>query len=170
MNNEQTDVKLKMQDTLSLIDDTVKSMRRIASMLRPSMLDDLGLLATIEWQSEEFEKRYQIQSVIRCNKTQLDLKKEQATAIFRIFQEGLTNVAKHSGASMVQTIINVEEQQLQLIISDNGLGMESSKKNGRQTLGLLGIEERVTMLGGHFEILSEFQNGTTLLVKIPIVT
>ena len=70
---------------------------------------------------------------------------------------------------MVQTLINVEEHQLQMSISDNGLGMESSKKNGIQTLGLLGIEERVIMLGGSFEILSEIQNGTTLLVKIPLV-
>jgi len=159
----------KMQDTLDLVDHTVKTVRRIASRLRPSMLDDLGLLPTMEWHSEEFEKRYQIKSVLHCNRSELHVSQEQATAIFRIYQEGLTNVAKHSGASLVQTIINVDENCIQISITDNGRGIDSHYQKDNLTLGLLGIEERVIMLGGSFEILSEIQNGTTLLVKIPSV-
>jgi PAS domain S-box-containing protein len=159
----------KMNDTIGLVENTIKTLRRIASQLRPSMLDDLGLLATMEWQSEEFEKRHQIKSIISCNRQELKMGKEIEIAIFRIYQEGLTNVAKHSGADLVQTIIHVEENLIQISINDNGRGIEKYRKKDDQSLGLLGIHERVLILGGSFEMLSEIQNGTTLLVKLPLV-
>lgn len=166
--SEDKAITEKMNDTIGLVETTVKTLRRIASQLRPSMLDDLGLLATMEWQSEEFEKRHQIQSIIRCNKSELRMGKDIETAIFRIYQEGLTNVARHSGATLVQTIIAVHEHTIQLSISDNGMGIDKQKTHS-PTLGLVGINERVIMLGGSFEIMSELHNGTTLLVNIPLV-
>jgi signal transduction histidine kinase len=157
-----------MKDALSLIDYAVGTVRRIATQLRPSMLDDLGIISTMEWQSEEFQNRYQIQTIFTCNQTNISIDKEKSTAIFRIYQESLTNIARHAKATEVQTALLIEDNLISLEISDNGVGFSTDGIQHKKTLGLLGMKERTLLMGGTYQINSVINKGTSVLVKVPI--
>lgn len=160
--------KEKLSDILSLIDTTVKTVRRIASELRPSLLDDLGLLAAMEWHLEEFERRSGIQTQLHLPETELPLPDSLKIGLFRIFQESLTNVARHSGAKKVFASLIQEDKQLILTIKDNGTGFEEKPTAEKRTLGLLGMKERTMMMGGIYSISGEKGEGTTVTVIVPI--
>ncbi len=158
----------KIQDTIKLIDKTVITVRRIATQLRPSILDDLGLIAAMEWQSDEFEKRSEIQTFFTSNVTSVQLKPEIATAVFRVFQESLTNVLRHAAADMVEARLEVNENSLELTIKDNGRGFNPADIENKKTLGLLGMKERVLLMGGTYQITSEQQKGTLVRIIVPL--
>jgi PAS domain S-box-containing protein len=168
INPDSTEISSKMKDALSLIDDAVGTVRRIATQLRPSMLDDLGIISTMEWQSEEFQNRYQIQTIFTCNQTNISIDKEKSTAIFRIYQESLTNIARHAKATEVQTALLIEDNLISLEISDNGVGFSIDGIQHKKTLGLLGMKERTLLMGGTYQINSVINKGTSVLVKVPI--
>ena len=153
---------------LSLVDTTVRSVRRIASELRPSLLDDLGLYAAMEWHLEEFERRSGIIKELIIPETELELPDTLKIGIFRIFQESLTNVARHSGAKNVIVSLLQKDNQLILTIRDNGIGFEAEPMTTKKTLGLLGMKERSMMMGGQYEITSVIGKGTTVTVIIPL--
>ena len=165
---ENIEVSNKLQDALFLIDDTVKNVRRIATQLRPSMLDDLGLLSAMEWQSDEFQKRFHIKSDIETNLGNVKINPEKSTAIFRIFQESLTNVLRHSKATAVNTLLTIEDDVLVMSITDNGIGFNETEINKKQSLGILGMKERTIMLGGSYQISSKENEGVMVLVKLPL--
>ena len=145
--------KEKLSEILSMVDTTVKSVRRIASELRPSLLDDLGLYAAMEWHLEEFERRSGIIKELVIPETELLLPDALKIGIFRIFQESLTNVARHSGAKNVNVSLLQKDNQLILTIRDNGIGFEEEPMTTKKTLGLLGMKERSMMMGGQYNII-----------------
>jgi len=158
----------KLDELSQSIDHTVETVRRIASELRPAILDDFGLLAAMEWQLGEFERR----SGIRCHwhSDSLDLKLEPdaAIAVFRVFQESLTNIARHAQASEVQVTVAVADDRLQLTIQDNGIGITSEQTRGTRSLGLVGMRERMGPLGGTVEIQGQAGQGTRVQVTVPL--
>lgn len=165
---EDNDVIEKIQDTIRLIDGTIITVRRIATQLRPSILDDLGLVAAMEWQSEEFEKRAEIKTHFTSAAISQQVDAHIATAVFRIFQESLTNVLRHSGATEVKAFLEINQAYLQLKIQDNGMGFLLNEIENKKTLGLLGMKERVTLLGGTYEITSEPGQGTLVRIIVPL--
>jgi signal transduction histidine kinase len=142
--------------------------RKIATGLRPEMLDDMGLIAAVGWQAKDFQKR----TGIRCRTklppegTKLDL--DISTTAFRIFQEILTNVARHSRATRVDIDLTVTGELLKLEVADNGVGIPNSDLNGRKSLGLLGMQERALLFGGEVRISGTPGHGTSVSVHIPI--
>jgi PAS domain S-box-containing protein len=152
----------------SLIDATIQTIRRMATELRPAILDDFGLVAALEWQLQEFQSRSGIACQLDCAVETIDLSGDAATAVFRVFQETLTNVARHAQATQVGVRIEEQSGQLLLQVRDNGRGIAQQAVIGGKSLGLLGMRERVRMLSGVLVIEGELGQGTTVLVKIPL--
>jgi signal transduction histidine kinase len=154
-----------MQET---IHTTIDAVRRIASELRPSILDDLGLLEAMEWQAEQFQARTGIRTHWCCSVEKVDLGPRQSTAVFRIFQEALTNVLRHSQATRVDIWVEEEPGQLRITIQDNGSGITDAQKSAPQSLGLLGMQERARLAGGAIEIRGREDEGTVVTVRLPL--
>lgn len=152
-----------------MIDDTVKSVRRIAYELRPGILDDLGLNAALEWQSMEFQKRTGIECTFYSELDDAILNKEIVTSIFRIYQEALTNVIRHSKATKVTSGLFSDGDSYILNIQDNGKGFDQDDVANKHTLGLVGMRERSTMISGTLKIESIPLKGTTVVLKVPVV-
>ncbi len=160
-------VQHKIADMLSLIDATVKTVRRISSDLRPGVLDDLGLIAALEWQSGEFQKHSSINCHFTSDYHDGEPDKKTSMGIFRVYQEALTNVMRHSEATEVNAVLKKGDDGIVLIISDNGKGFNLESNGERKTLGIIGMKERALMMGGELSINSVFGKGTTITLKIP---
>ena len=132
------------------------------------MLDDLGLEAAIEWQIHDFQKRTGIKCEFASNLSDIALSQERATAVFRIFQETLTNIARHANASRVKIKLEASHGKLLLEVQDNGKGMTARDLSGAKSLGLLGMRERATMLDGEVTIVGRRGKGTTVGLRIPL--
>ena len=158
----------KLEELPVRVDTIIATVRKIATELRPPVLDDLGLEAAIEWQIQEFEKRTGIKCQYSCGLKQVDLGPDRATAVFRIFQETLTNVVRHAEATQVDIHLREEGDKLILEVQDNGRGMTGRELSGTRSLGLLGMRERATMLDGEVNIIGRQGKGTTVGVRIPI--
>jgi signal transduction histidine kinase len=159
---------LEKTDSMSrLIDSTVQTVRKIATGLRPEMLDDMGLVAAVGWQAKDFQKRTGIRCRVKLppETTKLDI--DVSTTTFRIFQEILTNVARHSRATRVDIELGVDEDQLRLEVADNGVGIAQDEVNGKKSLGLLGMHERALLFGGEVSITGGPGHGTRVAVTIP---
>jgi PAS domain S-box-containing protein len=150
-----------------LIDGTAGLIRKICTELRPGVLDDLGLSAAIEWQAREFQGRTGIACAVALDPENLDVDAERSTALFRIFQEVLTNVARHARATRVEVRMGKVGEQIILEVRDNGRGIEESELAGVKSLGLLGMRERASLLGGQVAIRGGRGEGTRVTVKIP---
>lgn len=157
----------KTETMSKLIDATLNSVRNIATQLRPSVLDDLGLIAAIEWQTEEFQNRSGIKCRLDLEREEVALDKNRLTAIFRIFQEALTNVARHAEASAVWISLRAQAGSLILQIRDNGRGITQEEISSSKSLGLLGMRERAFAFGGEVVIGGGPGQGTTVTLKIP---
>jgi signal transduction histidine kinase len=159
----------KVKNALSHIDATIKSVRTIINDLRPPVLD-LGLQAAIEWQVEEFRRRSGIACELVVDSENFDqgLNEPDATALFRILQESLTNVLRHAQASAVQVMLARYGSQLSLTVTDNGVGMPLGPKRRGESFGLQGMEERVRMLGGEMGLASQPGSGVSIKVAIPV--
>jgi signal transduction histidine kinase len=157
----------RLDQAMQQIDRTVKAVREIATALRPGVLDELGLAAAIDWQTRDFEKR----TGIRCDWSMPDFPvpvgPEEATAVFRIFQEMLTNVARHASASAIEVHLSVGKGSLTLEVHDNGCGMSEAALAGKDSLGILGMRERAAQCGGTVTIESATDSGTLAKVQIP---
>lgn len=151
-------------DTLKMLNETIKTVRRIATELRPSMLDDLGLIEALEWQSKEFEKRSGIRIIFSPGIPHLPVSNSVATALFRIYQEALTNIGRHAHAKNVYSKLQLKQDQVSLSITDDGTGFDMKTLGVKKTLGLLGMKERAFMMGGRFEIYSKPGEGTSIVV------
>jgi PAS domain S-box-containing protein len=160
-------VKKKMKDLLELLNGTVKTVRRISSELRPSLLDDLGLVAAIEWQLTEFEKHSGIKTSFSEPGVDVKLSNDKKINLFRILQESLTNVARHAEATLIKVSLMNNINSFVLQISDNGKGFDKLRIAGKRTLGILGMKERTAMIGGTYEITGMPGKGTTVLVTVP---
>jgi signal transduction histidine kinase len=150
------------------IDEAVNTVRRISSQLRPGVLDRLGLVAGLEWLLREFERHSKITTDLTAEGTIEPVGAETATALFRIAQEALTNVARHAGASVVEVRLRREGGKVELRLRDDGRGFDPAAVRGTPSLGLLGIEERARRLGGSAAIESSPRSGTILTVVVPV--
>jgi signal transduction histidine kinase len=164
-NNTDPVVKEKLEYMLLMVDEAVKFVRNLASELRPSILDDLGLIPALEWHSREFEKRHNIKVDFKPLVHELTTSSIIATGLFRIYQESMTNVARHSNATRVAVSLSIVNDEIILSIADNGKGFDPSSTT-KKTLGLLGMRERATMLGGRMDIVSEPGKGTNIVITI----
>jgi PAS domain S-box-containing protein len=150
-----------------LVDSTIDSVRRISSELRPSILDDLGLAEAVEWQAQQFEARTGITCRYDCWVDNIDLDEEQSTAVFRIFQEALTNVLRHAEATRIDVSLEGDRNELVLRIQDNGRGIRDDEKSGPSSLGLLGMRERANLIHGTLEIRGVEGKGTAVILRVP---
>lgn len=157
-----------IEEMLIQVDGCIKSSRRISTDLRPPIIDDLGLIAALEWQAEEFGKRVDIKSEFKTDIVELDIPPEYTIAIFRIFQESLTNVARHAGATTVRSTMYVSDGSINLKIVDDGKGFDISNIDSKKTLGLIGMKERTLLMNGSYDINSSPGRGTEIMVIIPV--
>lgn len=149
------------------VDRIIKMVRRLTAQLRPGMLDDLGLTAAIEWYCAEFQERTGLKCNLRMPSADLDLTPVEATALYRIFQETLTNVARHASASKVDVWVESAADGVTLRVEDDGRGIDVPSVQGARSLGLLGMRERAESIGATFEIESESGKGTRVIVNLP---
>ena len=153
---------------MSLTDTTIATVRRISAEPRPSVLDDLGLFEALEWQSQQFQARTGILCNCECDADKVDLSQEQSTAVFRIFQEALTNVLRHAKATSVDVRIQTGGGQLVVSLRDNGRGITEEEKSNAYSLGLLGMRERAELIGARLEIDGVDGKGTELKLRGPV--
>ncbi|TFW36227.1 histidine kinase [Massilia horti] len=153
--------------TLQQIDTTIGSVRQIINDLRPNVLD-LGLNAAVDWQIAQFERSSGIPCELVENDQNISISDSCATALFRILQESLTNVARHANATRVRVELLVDTDRVSMMVSDNGRGLQPGGRHKPGSFGLVGIEERVRMLGGVFRVNSMPGAGTTINVSIPL--
>lgn len=159
----------KTEGVLELLNNTVQSVRRIAADLRPGLLDDLGLVAAIEWHLGEFGKRTGIETHFTTADVHTNLPVEHATSLFRIYQESMTNIARHAEATEIVVELAEENDRITLRIADNGKGFDTSIVGKRKTLGLLGMKERAEMMGGQFTISKQLNGGMQIEVQLPLL-
>ena len=164
---ELKQASVRTQRSLKLVEETIKVVRRIAAELRPGILDDLGLDAAVEWAAEDFEARTGITCRVRLPDSELALDPDLATALFRIFQETLTNVARHANATQVDVTLARTESGLSLEVHDNGKGISEEELQEGRSLGILGMRERALLLGGKLTIAGGAECGTTVRVWVP---
>jgi PAS domain S-box-containing protein len=165
---EQPDLLDKTSAMSDMVDGTIQMVRRVASQLRPGMLDDLGLVAALEWQAGEFQSRTGILCKLDLPENVTTLSQDQATAMFRIFQETLTNIARHAGATRVRIALKQLQKGISLVVRDNGTGITQDQLNDPRSLGLTGMRERVQAYGGTVEFKSAPGKGTSVRVRMPV--
>jgi PAS domain S-box-containing protein len=168
LSDDQTAAIEKAESMAELIESTMQSVKRISSDLRPGILDHLGLSAAIEWQAKEFEKRTGIRCLVAFEPEEVVLDKGRTTALFRIFQETLTNVARHARATETTVFLRAKDEDILLQVKDNGKGITEGQMSYPASLGLIGIRERVNNWGGSFTISGVPGQGTTVTVRIPM--
>jgi PAS domain S-box-containing protein len=164
---EQSQQWKRASSVLRLVDQTIQSVRRISTELRPGMLDDLGLVATVEWATREFAARTGTKCHLDLPKEHVALDPETATALFRILQETLTNVGRHASASEVKVRLAQQDGELTLEVHDNGRGITEDEISSAGSLGILGMRERALLLGGEVTLSGAPEKGTTVSVRIP---
>lgn len=157
----------RIQSAGQLIDDLIRNVRRIGMELRPSVLDDLGLIAALEWECAEFSARTGIQCDFVTALDDVDLEQATATAVFRVFQEALTNVSRHAGADRVTVLFGEEAGYFHLDVMDDGRGITEREILDIESLGILGMKERALVFGGELSIHGEPGRGTAVTLKIP---
>ena len=149
-----------------LAESSVSAVRNIALLLRPSMLDDLGLVAAIEWQAREISRRSDVEVEVQAEEIAGDLREDLKTCIYRVTQEALNNVARHSGARHASVALRVDEHQIEVRIRDDGKGFDPQHSRG---LGILGMEERARLLHGSLQVVSQPGTGTEITARLPLI-
>ena len=165
---EQELILAKIKSMYELIDEAIQTVKRISTELRPGVLDDLGLSAAIEWAGQEFEKRTEIKLEFASRPKDIILDGDRSTAIFRIFQEALTNIVRHANATKVRISLRQDGDRVILRIRDNGKGIDKKQLSDPKAFGLIGMRERAMSKGGDVKISGTPGGGTTIIVSIPL--
>jgi two-component system, NarL family, sensor histidine kinase UhpB len=160
-------LRQKTREMMREIEETIRTVRRLSTELRPRLLDDLGLAAAIEWQAHEFEARTGILCIASTLIDDVVVEPKRATALFRILRESLTNVLRHAGASRVDIILMREAAWLLLRVLDDGRGIEPGQQESPGGLGILGMHERAQMFGGEVTVERARSGGTAVTVRMP---
>ena len=147
--------------------DTLRTVRRIASELAPPMLNDFGLVAALEWQLEQLQKRAGVRCTVKIGAPEVHLDKDREIAVFRVVQEALTNVVRHAGATKVDFYLDVGDSDIVIEVSDNGKGISKADIEKPASLGLTGMRERIHQVGGEFKIAALFGGGTRISLRVP---
>ncbi len=157
----------KINATSQLVDASIQAVQKVATELRPATLDKLGLAPALEQAAREFSERTHIRCEFDPMPPHFDLAPERATGVFRIFQETLTNIARHARATVVQTRLTCDRGNLLLEVRDNGRGIAKPQLTGKKSLGLLGMYERAYLLSGRLDIHGRDSRGTTVKLTLP---
>ncbi len=166
-NGDREGLREKMMPAIDLVDSAIQSVKRICTELRPEILDHFGLGEAIAWHAEEFQKRTGIECRVTICPEGLGLDKDLSTALFRIFQEALTNVLRHAKATKVEAMLTNRDGAVMLGISDNGIGITEEQLLKADSFGLLGIRERALIWNGEVRITGDQKSGTTIMIAIP---
>jgi PAS domain S-box-containing protein len=169
LDGQETALLDKTRTMSDLIDTLIQTVRQISTELRPAILD-LGLVATIEWQLQEFQSRTGIEGKLSSAPEETTLDNEGSTTVFRIFQEILTNVVRHAQATRVKVSLKETATFLTLQVQDNGRGITKSEIHNPKSIGLLGMQERARLRGGEVHLHGSPGRGTTVIVRLPLVT
>jgi signal transduction histidine kinase len=156
----------RISSMIDICDTTIRSVKRIITELRPRLLDDLGLTAAMEWMSEEFQRRTGIATRIAITPAEIVLDPERSTAIFRIFQETLTNIGRHSGATVIDAVLRRKGETITLEVRDNGRGISEEQAQDPRSFGLIGMRERAKYFGGSLTIKGTPHTGTVVTVTL----
>ncbi len=166
MRNQEPEFRRHLDDAKRLAEQALRTVRDLAMLLRPAMLDDLGLGAAVEWQAREHARRYGVPVTLQLEGELDTLPDRHRTSIYRIVQEALTNCARHAGAHEIRIAIHGRPSGVSMTIQDDGVGFDRERRG--LGLGLIGIEERARELGGRAEVRSQPGKGTTLSVEVPV--
>lgn len=158
----------KVAGMVEIVNQTLVAVRRISAELRPGILDDLGLVAAVEWQARQFKARTGIDTRCETPGAEVELGREVSTAVFRMLQEILTNVLRHAGARSVHIRVARAEPDFVLEVSDDGRGISEAEKYNPGSLGLAGMRERAHLFGGSVEVSGVEGRGTTVTVRVPL--
>jgi len=158
----------RTEKMVTLTDQAIQAVRETATRLRPGMLDDLGIAAALEWQAGEFQRRTGIRCRVSMAPEDTAIDRDVATAVFRIFQEALTNVLRHASATRVSASLRREADSLVLRVRDNGTGITPGQITSSTSLGLIGMRERAYFIGGELDIRRVRNGGTELVLKAPL--
>lgn len=164
---DDTPIKGKLKNIIGLLDGSNQSVRRILNELKPSILDEYGLLDALQWHSKQFTDTTGIPVTINTGESEIRLEEEVATGIFRICQEALTNVARHAEAKKVLISLELDVDRIYVQIADDGKGFDLATAQNKGSFGLLGMHERARSLNGTLKIVSSIKNGTTIVVSLP---
>lgn len=164
----RSDLHERATSIIGHVDQTMQSVRKIATELRPVVLDQLGLIPAIEWQAREFQNRTGIRCILNIYLRTITLPVDRSTGVFRIFQEVLTNIARHAGASEAAITMQEHTGNLLLQVHDNGRGITDEEISASHSLGLVGMRERALLLGGEAKIERNPEEGTTVTLRIPL--
>lgn len=168
ISDEPERAKEKVKSVIKLIDQSIESVQKICSKLRPGLLDEFGIMAAIEWQAQDFQNKTNIICECDLPKEDIQLNQAKSTALFRILQEALVNSARHANANRITIKLVQEKGRLTLDIMDNGKGITQSQVNDPRSLGLLGMKERALVFGGTVEIRNSMHSGTLVRTIIPL--
>ncbi len=158
----------KTNEILETIDRAIQTVRRISTDLRPRLLDDFGIVAAMQWQIEEFQKKTEIMCSISIDSESIVLDKQRSISLFRILQESLTNVARHANATEVAVMLEKKDGRVVMTVKDNGKGMPKEQQLQSRSFGLIGMKERALSLDGELKIESDLDKGTTIRVALPL--
>lgn len=161
-------VQEKVKTMVAHIDTTIQTVRRIATELRPGILDSLGLVAALEWQANEFQSRTGIPCVVTSDVSDTHWDQDFTTVIFRIFQETLTNIIRHAKATRVDVRLSEQNGAVVLTVSDNGRGISDDEIANTKSIGLIGMRERAMLVGGEVAIAGASGKGTTVTLRVPL--
>jgi signal transduction histidine kinase len=164
-NKEESALSKKADEIKRLLEESIGAVRNMALLLRPSMLDDLGLVPALQWQAREASKRSGIWVKVAAEQVSDELTEDHKTCIYRIVQEALHNIVQHANAQNVRITVTQEPERLLLSIQDDGRGFNPQQERG---MGLIGMEERVSALGGRLIVESASGEGTLLRVALPL--
>ena len=161
-------VQDKVKTMVDHIDETIQLVRRIATELRPGILDSFGLVAALEWQANEFQSRTGIPCHVKSTVDDSQLGQDVATVFFRIYQEALTNIIRHAKASQVEVELAQEDQSVVLRVKDNGRGISEEEIANTRSIGLVGMRERAMLIGGEISLQGAPGKGTTMTLRVPL--
>lgn len=160
--------KEKLRNILELLDGSNTAVRRILSELKPSILDEYGMLDTLDWLARQFTANTGIPVEISCSQNEIKLPENIATCIYRVFQESLTNITRYANAKKVISLISLSDTQISVTITDDGIGFDVSRISEKGSFGLLGMQERVNALNGRLIVDSKINKGTSITMQIPL--
>ncbi len=160
-------IQKRMNIMMSLVDSTIQKVRKLATDLRPGILDDIGLAAAIEWHGKDISERTGLKFSFHLDE-ELNIDEKRSTAFFRIYQESLTNVIRHAHAKNISVILRKESNNIFLIINDDGKGIAHHEIINPRSIGLLGMKERASSFNGDMQVIGQPNAGTTIRVRIPL--
>jgi len=158
----------KITDLLSQVDSLMADIRQITTSLRPGILDDFGLFAALSWQSDEFAQESGIRAVFESRCNEIRLSRFSETMLFRVYQELLSNIKNHAGASRIVTILETTDTHLQLTLTDNGKGFDIKKSFSEESFGIQSVRERAMAIGGTSQVTSSPGTGTSVIISVPL--